>query len=191
MRGRRWGVGIGIAVLLAVVGIRGWGWYRDRYVPHEAYTRAQILSLSKTLFAAIAGTERDLTLSAVRAGTRLNECMRPLWIVYCESPEVGLAAYAVIDGEMGETIAITDTLREVAGRKMQALTKDQALNAARSWMKDLGVAVTAKRWRLAAGPERTPTGWTFVWRAGWRTARVVVDARTGGLISANINRPGV
>ena len=186
----RWMLGVGMLAAFAMGGFRGHAWYRHSYVPHGTVTAEQALALSRPFFAAITGDRDDATLTAVRAATRVHANQRRFWVVYCEGPSNSLLAYAVIDSDRGETVAITDTHREETRGIMRPLTEAQALLAAKSWMKDLGAAAAARRWNLSAEPERTLRGWTFTWIAGWKTARLVVDPKTGDLVSASFRHDG-
>jgi hypothetical protein len=185
----RWVLGVGIVAALAMAGFRVHAWYRAKYVPHGTLTAAQALALSRPLFTAVTGHRDDTTLTAVRAATHVHANHRKFWIVYCEGPSNSLLGYAVIDGDRGEAVAVTDTYREEPRGRMRPLSVEQALLAAKSWMKDLGAAAT-RRWKLSAEPERTRQGWTFSWKAGLKTARVVVNPNTGEVVNANFHHSG-
>ena len=142
-----------------------------------------ILRRSEPLCRAIAADPSPIQLQAEAvAGARPNRSDRPFWLVDCTDSSGSDVAHLIWDARTGLLESISRSMPNGSIRLTRPITGRQAESLAAHWLRRLPIAGSAATWRRSWAAESAST-WQIGWRSGSRTARVVIDARNGDLLS--------
>ena len=185
---RRVGIAICGFALVGLAGTRGWNQWQAPHNRHGKYNAIEALRVAAPICRTLLPDESELTFSARADSVSTLQGVKHVWSIYCEDPQGKTRAFLMMDAATGEPFAISDTSTRRPPEPIRLITRREAGQAAKSWMRSLGVSRTAPYWKLISEPLKTSRAWLFTWRAEDRTARVLVDARTGDLITVGVTR---
>ena len=138
---------------------------------------------SEPLCRALAASADGLSVHAESViGARPNGTERPFWLVDCSDPGGADVAHLIWDDRTGLLECISRQTPSQGERTAKPITRRQAQMLAGHWLQRLPIAESGSRWRQS-WESRSEMTWQFGWRSGARTARVVIDARNGDLLS--------
>jgi len=150
-------------------------------IPAGLYNVQQILNHAGPLCRTLAPEAGEMTVSADRVSGYLEH---PYWNVTAMDRAHRDVVSLRWHDDTGELYAASHLETREGCRKGHLLTRQEVIEAARKWMRVLGFADQAPRWRLARPPQCIHAVWSMLWQAEGREAFVRVHAYTGSLVSS-------
>jgi hypothetical protein len=154
--------------------------------PFGKYTIGQILERSAPLCSALAHNAGSLRLSAVpiEVGPKGHADLR-VWMVDGIDRVGGTQVHINWNADTGKLITVShSTPDENAPRVRRAITRDQAVRIAGSWLATFGMFSDSTDWKPVDEPRLSQFIWRIEWRAERRVLAVTIDSTTGELMLA-------
>ncbi len=149
------------------------------------FTAQQILDRSEPLCRLLAPRANRLTLMAEPTAQGVAY---PCWIIECTDPTGQKLAYLSWDATTGQLFCASRASQRSVPRVGSPLNRHEAVRAAWQWLRDLGMAAQASRWRLVGAPRYNGAIWRPTWTVSWSApdlrATVHVYVLTHELVSA-------
>jgi hypothetical protein len=155
----------------------------EQFQPFGRYTSHQIIARTQPLSHLFTTLGNELHLSASKQEL-WGESIRRYWIVDCTDESGNYVACFTWDADSGELYLAGHRPLRPSGHEVSPLRQVEAVEIARRWMKDLGIARQAPRWKLARSPEQNHHVWHVDWEAEEREAFIQIDFRSGDLLQA-------
>lgn len=145
--------------------------------PHGRYTSRQIIARTDPLCQLLAPQAGRLRLSADRT-------FDALWLVHCEDEAGNFIAHFIWDADAGDLRLVGHVPPWQVEGLPSPLSQREAVQTAWRWMRALGIAEKASRWKVIHAPEKVGLSWHIRWQAEGRTAGIKIDLRSGDLRAA-------
>ena len=152
--------------------------------PFGRYTTRQVVALTEPLARLVAPEADGLSLSAERIITpRPVGGPLALWSVDGEDRSGEFVVHFDWDADTGELSMVGHRIHETAG-SARPLSRQEAIQAAWYWLRDLGIAEKAPQWRPVPAPKQKYEVLTVFWQAEGRGAAIQIGLRSCLLHSA-------
>ncbi len=149
------------------------------------YTAAQIIDRSEQLCRTITSRDDRLVFFAdTDQAYAPNGALQRHWRVDCKNEAGEVIVHLLWDADTGDLCTAAQLLPQMSGRKPPKMPAGMAVRRAAEWMRTLGIAATAPRWRLTGKPSQCNMNWNVQWQAQGRSAFIVLNAGTGDLTLA-------
>jgi hypothetical protein len=154
--------------------------------PYGRYTEMQILARAEPLCRALAPRAAKLQLTASSVGIQSRRgAPLEFWEAQCtDQAGIHIASF-IWYADTGDLRRVGRTWPTASAVGTEPLNRGEAEQAARFWLRALGITEKMLPWRLASEPERISGVWRAQWQAGGRIAEIRIHAHSGDLILFN------